>query len=91
MADLEVRHNEKFHRFEAGEPSNLAKLNYHPAATAVEMVHVEVPPEYQGQGLAGKLAEAALNWARQQNLKVIPSCPYVKGYLGKHPEYSDLL
>ena len=38
MADLEVRHNEKFHRFEAGEPSNLAKLNYHPAATAVEMV-----------------------------------------------------
>ena len=91
MADLEVRHNEKLHRFEAGEPSNLAKLNYSPAGNSVEMVHVEVPAEYQGQGVAGKLAEAALNWARQQNLKVIPSCPYVKGYLGKHPEYSDLL
>jgi len=22
---------------------------------------------------------------------VIPSCPYVKGYLGKHPEFADLV
>lgn len=91
MASHEVRHNEKFHRFEAGEPPNLAKLNYRPAGYSVDLVHVEVPAEYQGQGLAGKLAEAALNWAREQKLKVIPSCPYVQGYLGKHPEYSDLL
>jgi len=91
MEDLGVRHNEAARRFEAGAAPNLAKLNYHLTAHAVDLLHVEVPEEYQGQGLAGKLASTALNWAREKGLKVIPSCPYVKGYLGKHPELADLV
>jgi predicted GNAT family acetyltransferase len=54
-------------------------------------VHTEVPEQYQGQGLAGKLATAALEWARASGLKVIPSCPYVSNYIGKHPEFADLV
>jgi len=87
----EVRHNESAHRFEAGDAPHLAKLNYRLTPGAVDLLHVEVPEQYQGQGLAGKLASTALNWAREKGLKVIPSCPYVKGYLAKHLEFGDLL
>ncbi len=87
----EVRHNESAHRFEAGEPAHPAHLDYRLREGIVDMIHTEVPAEYQGQGLAGKLAAAALNWTRESGRKVIPSCSFVKGYLGKHPEYSDLL
>jgi predicted GNAT family acetyltransferase len=88
---MEVRHNEAEQRFEAGSEPNLARLEYRLQGTAVNMFHTEVPPEYQGQGLAGKLAAAALDWARTKGLKVIPGCPYIQGYLTKHPEYSDLV
>lgn len=88
---MEIRHNEEHHRFEAGHLPNLAKLNYRMQGAAVDLVHTEVPAEYQGQGLAGKLATAALEWARAKGLKVIPSCSYVRGYIAKHPEFEDLV
>jgi predicted GNAT family acetyltransferase len=88
---MEVHHNEAAHQFEAGTAPNPAKLQYRMQGSAVNMFHTEVPPEYQGQGLAGKLAAAALDWARAKGLKVIPGCPYIQGYVGKHPEYADLV
>jgi predicted GNAT family acetyltransferase len=91
MAEQEIRHNDAAHRFEAGQAPNLARLDYRMSGHSVDMIHVEVPEEYQGQGLAGSLTLAALNWAREKGLKVIPSCPYVKVYLKKHPEFADLV
>ena len=91
MADQDIRHNEAAHRFEAGHAPHLAKLDYHLSGHSVDMLHVEVPEEYQGQGLAGLLTLTALIWAREKGLKVIPSCPYVKVYLKKHPEFSDVI
>jgi predicted GNAT family acetyltransferase len=88
---MEVRQDAAHHRFEAGTKENPAKLNYRVKDTHVDLIHTEVPPEYQGQGLAGKLASAALDWARAQGLKVIPSCSYIQSYIGKHPEYADLV
>jgi predicted GNAT family acetyltransferase len=88
---MEVIHNEARHRFEAGTFPELATVNYRLHDTSLDLVHTEVPAVYQGQGLAGKLAKAALDWARTQGFKVIPSCSYIKGYIDKHPEYTDLL
>ncbi|MES1262534.1 MAG: GNAT family N-acetyltransferase [Acidobacteriota bacterium] len=89
--DTPVRHNEAAHRFEAGAAAQPAHLDYRLREGVVELVHTEVPGEYQGQGLAGKLAAAALDWARAAGRKVVPSCSYIKTYLGKHPEYADLI
>jgi predicted GNAT family acetyltransferase len=88
---MDIRHNEAAHRFEAGSEPDLALLVYRIEGRAVNMAHTEVPAKYQGQGLAGKLAAAALDWARTKGMKVIPGCPFIEGYIGKHPEYADLL
>jgi predicted GNAT family acetyltransferase len=85
----EVRHNEAKHRFEAGTEANPAHLDYRLHEGLVDMVHTEVPADYQGQGLASKLATAALTWARESGRRVIPSCSYVKTFIARHPEFSD--
>jgi len=41
--------------------------------------------------LASSLAETALQWAREHNLKVDIICTTVQHYVAKHPEYSDLV
>jgi predicted GNAT family acetyltransferase len=87
----EIRHNEAKHRFEAGAESNPAHLDYHVRNGVANMFHTEVAPEYQGQGLAARLATAALTWARESGHKVNPSCSYVRDFIARHPEYADLL
>lgn len=91
MSEFSVRHNAERHRFEAGSDENPALLNYRVHGSVVEIVHTEVPPEYQGQGLAGKLATAALDWTRAGGHRVMPSCSYVKAFIAKRSEYADLL
>jgi len=50
-----------------------------------------VPRELEGRGLAGKMAKVALEDARARRLLVIPRCPFVAGYMRRHPEYLDLV
>jgi len=50
-----------------------------------------VPAAAEGQGHAAALAVAALDFARSEGKSVIPSCPYVAAYIGRHPDYADLV
>lgn len=53
--------------------------------------HAGVNPELRGQGLAEKLVLEAVEYARKNQLKIIPFCSYVSVYLGKHPEVQDVI
>jgi GNAT superfamily N-acetyltransferase len=53
--------------------------------------HTEVEPRYEGHGLAGRLVTEALDTARERGWALLPYCPYVREFLGKHPEYADLV
>ena len=50
-----------------------------------------MPPELGGKGIGSKLVKGALDQVRAEGLKVIAHCEFVKGYIGKHPEYADLI
>ncbi|WP_426573161.1 GNAT family N-acetyltransferase [Aquihabitans sp. McL0605] len=54
-------------------------------------VHTEVHEDFEGQGLAGKLAEHVLDAARREGILIVPQCPYIRGYIERHPEYQDLV
>jgi predicted GNAT family acetyltransferase len=41
--------------------------------------------------VAGKLVAAAVAYAREAKLRVIPQCPYVAGWMKRHREYDDIL
>ncbi len=53
--------------------------------------HTEVPPPLRGQGIAATLARTALEYARDENLKVDVICPLVLNYLQKNPEFQNLI
>jgi predicted GNAT family acetyltransferase len=91
MPDEAVVKNDSEHRFELHVDGKIAFLNYRQHPQEIVLVHTEVPPELEGHGIGGKLARAALDYARQQNLKVSAPCPFVAVYIQRHPEYSDLL
>jgi predicted GNAT family acetyltransferase len=77
-------------RFEIEESGQVAYLEYSLAANILELIHTEVPQPLRHLGLASTLAETALEWAREHNLKVDLVCPTVRRYMKEHPEYSDL-
>jgi predicted GNAT family acetyltransferase len=78
-------------RFEIERNGEVAYLEYILARNILELAHTEVPEKLRHMGLASSLAESALNWARERNLKVDIVCDAVRHYVGEHPEYSDLV
>ena len=53
--------------------------------------HTEVSDKLQGQGVAGKLLDTMVNYARTNKLKVIPLCAYVSVQFKRHAEqYQDI-
>ena len=69
-----------------------AEIVYHlRGADKIEFEHTEVKKEFEGQGLASRIAAFAFDDARKRGLKVIPSCSYIQRFLAKHPEYEDLV
>ena len=57
----------------------------------VAFTHTEVEDEFSGKGVGGELVRHALDAAREDGLAVLPFCPFVNGYISKHPEYLDLV
>ena len=91
LDQVNIVHNESARRFEADVQGLTAFLVYKIAPSCMIVQHTEVPPELESRGLAAKLTCAALDFARSQNLLVVPACPYTASFIAKHPEYSDLL
>ena len=53
--------------------------------------HTEVSPEAEGKGLAKKMLEAMVAYAREQQMKVVPLCPFVHAQFKRNPDkYKDL-
>ena len=85
-----VTRNEASHRFEIATDSGVALLNYKLAPGVMTVLHTEVPAPLEGRGLASSLVRAALDHARANGLHVVPTCPFVRKYMERHPEYHDL-
>jgi predicted GNAT family acetyltransferase len=87
-----VIHNESNHRFEVHlTDGGLAQLAYLRKDASLNLAHTEVPPKWEGRGIAAELTRVALEYAQQYGLSAIASCPYVQVYLRRHPEYQTLV
>jgi hypothetical protein len=79
-------------RFELEEEGEIAYLEFElDKAGWITLWHTEVPPALRGRGLAGVLAKTALEYARDNNLKVDVICPLVASFLAKNPEFQGLV
>ena len=87
----DVVDNRPHHRFELEVDGHVASSFYELADGVITFVHTEVPPELGGRGIGSLLVQGALEKVRAEGLRVVPQCPFVKAWIGKHPEYKDLL
>lgn len=78
-------------QFEIERNGQIATLEYTLTGNVLALIHTEVPEKLRGQGIAASLAETALQYAVQNNLKVDVICPSVLDYISKHPGYSHLV
>lgn len=92
MDDIEVVRNDDDQRFElrkGGERVGL--IDFRPRGDALALTHTEVSPDHSGQGLAAVLVRGALEQIDAAGLALLPHCPYVRGYLSRHPEWVRLV
>ncbi|GAB3689853.1 GNAT family N-acetyltransferase [Saccharopolyspora tripterygii] len=88
----EIKDNPDADRFEIRVDGELAGFAEYKLKTGqISFTHTEVDDRFSGQGLAGKLVRAALDEARNRELRVLPFCPYVRGWIAKHSDYLDLV
>lgn len=87
---LEVTHNPAESRFETWIDGYLSKLDYIQDGKNFVITHVGVYPELRGQGIAGRITQVSLEYAKEHDLRVIPMCGYAATYIRKHPEYAEL-
>ncbi|MED7955095.1 MULTISPECIES: GNAT family N-acetyltransferase [unclassified Streptomyces] len=92
MSTTSVADNPEKSRYEITADGELAGFaEYHRYEGEIAFIHTEIDERFGGRGLAGALARAALDDARARELAVLPYCPFIRGWLGKHPEYTDLV
>ena len=91
--NAEVHNNPTEYRYELWADGELAGYTQYVLDRGrIAFLHTEVYESYEGLGLGGRLARAALDDARTKGLVVMPFCPFVAGFIERHiDEYGDLV
>jgi uncharacterized protein len=87
----EIAYDEAARRWEARVDGELAALaDVIPTDELVAFTHTEVLPAFEGKGVAGALVRQALDEVRASGRAVLAVCPYVDGWMRRHPDYEEL-
>lgn len=93
MAEVQLKLGEKGRGTFILEENNekIGEMAISVSGNSLTAYHTEVDPGHEGKGLAKILLEAMVKYARENNLQVVPLCPYVHAQFKRHPElYTDI-
>ena len=86
-----ITHNQSAQRFETTIEGQTGYISYKERGDTLVYDHTIVPQALGGRGVGTDLVKLALDYAREQNKKVVPQCSFVSAYINKHPDYQDLV
>lgn len=69
---------------------NIGESTYSKSKNIWIIDHTFVEKDYEGQGIAKKLVAELVDQARENNVKIIPLCPFAKKEFLERPEYADV-
>jgi uncharacterized protein len=88
----EIQHDETRHRFTYERDGQLSYLSYHLIdAHTVDFVSTYTPPALRGRGIAARVVQRGLEWAEENQLKVVPTCWFVAELIERQPEWRRVL
>ncbi len=89
---MEIKHDEQKNQFLLKLSENGGVLKYQKIEPGIlEYTSTFVDPDIRGRGYGKKLVKYALDYAEENNLKIIPACRMVKRYIQRHNEYQKLV
>lgn len=88
---MDITRNTAQNRFETTQDDHISIAEYEQSGDTMTITHVIVAPELRGQGVGSALAAFVIQTARDENLKIVPQCPFMATYFKRHPNQSDLL
>lgn len=91
--ELAIQHDQQAHQFFTVIDGKTSLLKYAVLADGKTLDYYStfVPPELRGRHIGHALVIFALNYARENNLKIIPSCPFIAKLIERHGEYKMLV
>ena len=87
----DVLHDQDNHRFTVTHEGLTAELNYRLAGDEMIITHIGVPRQLEGRGIGSLLAKTGLDYARQEEMGVVPICSFARRYIDRNPEYEPLI
>lgn len=89
---MTVEHDPKRDRFFIQLDEEEAFLSYQRKGDVLDLVHVFVPPAHRGKSFAGRIVIEAFEYAKRENCRVIPTCPFIAHkFLPRFPKYQSLV
>jgi len=88
---MDIQHDAQAHKFYVVVDGQESALHYWASADVLDLQRTYVPVPLRHRGIAADIVRAALQYAKSQKLKVIPSCSYVRYFIDRHTEYTDLI
>ncbi|MDZ7625367.1 MAG: GNAT family N-acetyltransferase [Ignavibacteriaceae bacterium] len=89
--EAEVIHEKENERFVIYLDGNEVYVEYTMAGKEINLYHTYTHPALRGKGLAAQVVRAAFEFAKKNNLKIVPTCSYTQAFLTKNDEYKDLV
>lgn len=90
--NLNIEHDAANHLFFVKVKGGNAEITYDKHADDyLDLKHTYVPEDSRGFGIASDLTENVLKFAKENQYKIKPTCPFIKNYIDKKPEYKTLL
>ena len=69
----------------------IAELTYVRDDGTMTIDHTEVDEKLRGEGVGEDMVRAAVDYARENGLKIKPACPYARKVIEETPELRDVL
>lgn len=92
MEDYTLIDNKEKKQYEFHIGEYMPKIEYIKSETGeIYLTHTEVPVALEGQGIGSQLIKKALEDIKSQGLRLVPLCPFVAGYIQKHPEWRSIV
>jgi predicted GNAT family acetyltransferase len=89
--EQKLKVNAALHRLELETEGSIAFIEYKLTRDTLFLIHTEVPPALKGKGAASAIVQKALQYAKDNNYKIVPICPFVQSYLKRHKEWNDIV
>lgn len=90
--DIQRKTNDNKGRFYIEQDNQLiAELDFQVKDGVLDAYHTGVRPQFEGQGIAGRLFDEMVKYAREHDYKVLPSCPYILVKFRRNPDgFADI-